>query len=302
MRLLNRRILILAMGCIVAATLSMSCKESKQASSARPMRTARPISDRPYALSPEVPDEERVAAAGGPEEKLQVVRRRWEEVKLAVAYANVCGDTAFYSSLTYWNSGWLRTRKWSHHRQGDMVSPFASDAPAAVLVEGDCLADVTIEGKDGLVHILGDLAARVSVKGHSEVIIAGDVREDGEIVGDGIVRVFVGGDVLGRMVFPGSSKIWINGDCPGRILTGTPMTRLTVMGDFTGDIRPKERGALVAMVVHGFMPDKVIESTKKYGYTQFTATVGVGEREPGMYGDRNAPWSFTIHSGRAQAK
>lgn len=209
---------------------------------------------------------------------------RWEDVALAVGHASVLqGEPAFSSSMNYWQRGWLHTTKWSHIEPADLKQSLVFDGPATVLVEGDCLSDISIPDQ-GLVHILGDLNGKIRVGDHSEIVISGSVKAGGTIESTSIVHIFVGKDFDGR-ARDGGSSWWIGGTWRGHMQTGSPWTRLHVEGDFLGTVAPTEK-AMLSIFVRGYMPSATLDKIADFEYTEFTASIGISERR-GLHPDKS---------------
>lgn len=215
--------------------------------------------------------------------RLEVLKQRWYEVVLAVTYCDVVANRMFLNSVRHWQSGWLTTGTWTIQADGDLLSVHNSLKKATVLVKGDCRAEITV-GKGRMVHIYGDLRSNLTISGLSEVVIGGDITKDGVIENDGILRVFVGGNVDGRISSKSSSILWINGDVTGTIYAGDPRTEVHVIGDFVGQFLPLEVGSMAYLDVRGNMPSELIEKTARYGWIDFNASVGSSDAAPGLYG------------------
>jgi hypothetical protein len=151
-----------------------------------------------------------------------------------------------------------------------------------VLEVADCLADV-VAPHGSVIHVYGDLRARVTVSGQCEVVVAGDVGPEGAIDGDGIVRVFIAGNLRGAVRNRGSSRVWVRGDLCGEVDTGSPSTQLHILGDCRGAIRPTAKPSLLYLEVGGFMPFELLERTAAVGYTEFNAVVRKSDRPAGIY-------------------
>jgi hypothetical protein len=174
-----------------------------------------------------------------------------------------------------------------------------------VVIKGDCLADVTIEGH-GFIHVYGDLQAKITTIGdtQSEIVIGGDIKPGAGIDGTGIMRIFVGGNADGYIRVTGSDHTWVNGDLNGEIGTGVPITVVHVMGDFNGAMKPLDKAALVYLDVRGFMPVAKIETVADFRYTEFQATVGASDQAPGLYPKHGGPPErlWVIHTQREPAR
>jgi cytoskeletal protein CcmA (bactofilin family) len=215
----------------------------------------------------------------------QQLATRWEALKLAVGHASVLMDMAFHSSLLYWQSGVVDyTNTWSIVEAGDLLSPITSTQKITVLIQGDCQADISLA--DGaLVQIYGDLASRVKVDGHCEILIGGSILPEAGIEAQGITHIFVGGDVDGFVQGTSSLKVSVHGHLRGMIRTGHPTIELRVEGDFLGQMQPTQKASLAYLVVQGFMPYGTLQSTAQHGYARFDATIAFSDRSPGIYPD-----------------
>jgi hypothetical protein len=262
--------------------------------------TQRSVPDRPRASPPytyrRADYAADLAAAKDPARRLEVLEKRWKAIRLAVAHAHVVSDGAFHSSMALWTSKFLITGDWTVRTDGDLTKAVREDRESTVLVRGDCLRQIGITG-GALVHVLGDLGAEISVEGHCEVLIGGDVRKDGIIRGDGIVKIFVGGDVHGSIRNVASSTVWIAGNLGGEVATGTPSTDIHVMGDIVGGIAPAgDDAALLSVEARGHVPWRVLVKTSERAYTRFEGTIGSSDRPAGLYANRLATW--VIHEQR----
>jgi hypothetical protein len=232
--------------------------------------------------------------------RLGVLAKRWELVKLAVAHCSIATEpVSFHSSFQYWQSGFIGKAEKTVCEQ-DLTRPIVAETKAAVLVQGDCLADITVKG-DALIHVYGDLGAKIVTTGqHCEIVIGGDIQSKGGIEGAGIFKIFVGGNSDGYVRNSRSTSIWINGNLNGEIGTGVPSTEVHVMGDFNGTMKPLDKGALAYVDVRGFMSAAKIRTIADFGYTQFQATVGVSDQPPGLYPKRRGPPErlWVIHTQR----
>ena len=237
-----------------------------------------------------------IGTAKDEQQRLDVLKRRWNEVVLAAAYCHVMSDIAFHESVSYWQSGWLSTGTWTVASDGDLTAPPGPMSKATVLVRGDCRADITI---NGLVHVYGDLASRITATGHSEVVVGGDIRPNGSIEGDGVTRVFIGGNLEGQISNRGSSIIWVNGDLDGEVRAGRPSTHLHVMGDVRGSLKPLGPAALAYLDVRGMMSSEKVETVARHGWTEFNASIGTSDVPPGLYPkSQTANGFWIVHSRR----
>ena len=156
-----------------------------------------------------------------------------------------------------------------------------------IVIQGDCLEDVELDW--GSIHVYGDVAARITVKGQAEVIVGGSIKPKGEVNTNGIVKIFVAGDLEGSLRNAGSSYIWLHGDHRGELTTGKPATVVHVMGNCIGTIKPEgqpgflgQRG-LFSLEVDGFASEKTIEGIASLPFTRFHASIGWSDQEPGLY-------------------
>lgn len=265
-----------------------------------------------------------IATAANDEQRKALLEKRWDATKMAVLHCNAVLRTPFFTTGQYWSSGGTFPPD-TQRIEGNLTQPKieaepaeaapkkadgdaekkadAEPAPGAprvrfaasnkpprlIVIRGDCLAEMTLTERC-TVHIYGDLGAKLSVKGQSEVVIAGSVREKSLIETDGIARLFVGGDVRGDIRNKGSATLWIHGDLHGHVTTGSPSTDITLIGDFWGDIRPNgERGSLISLDFRGFAPSKSIEAIVDERYTKFDASIAESDCEPGIYPPSGRP-------------
>ena len=238
-----------------------------------------------------------LAMANDEEARQAVLAQRWEAVTRAVAYCNVAGHGPNFSrSPMYWQSGYIGGEK--VEPKGNLDKPAELEGGGTVIVRGDCLADLTVEGHS-MIHIYGDLAAKISTadKTQCEIIIGGDIRAGAKIDNGGIAMIFVGGNVNGDIQNEGASFItWINGDLNGTVETGTPITSVHVMGDFNGSMKPFEGGALATLDVRGFMSADKIKAVTGQKYTEFQASIAFSDVPAGLYpkpeahGQPNVRW------------
>jgi hypothetical protein len=206
-----------------------------------------------------------------------------EALRLAVALADIRGEMGFYNSLGYWHTDapdptddWLRSLR-------PQTQPLTITGENEILEIRDCHANVT--APDGTtIHVYGDLDARITVTGQSEVVVAGDVLPGGVIDGDGIIRIYIAGRLQGEVVNRGSSVVWVGGNLSGRVGTGEPMTQLNVLGNCAGVINPVVgEPALLHLEVCGFMPFALLERTGAVGYTEFHAVIHRSDCPAGLY-------------------
>jgi hypothetical protein len=241
-------------------------------------------------------------------ERKAELARRWEAVKLSIGHAEMyLGMTAFHRSRRYWQRGEVGSaNKWSILEHGDLYLPRAFNEEAAVLVEGDCRADLSLSG-GGLVQIFGDLSSKIEIGDQGEVVIGGNFLPGASIEADGIHDVFVGDDLNGTIRSLGSLDVWVGGDFGGAGHTGHPSTHIHVEGNMTGHLEPTRKASLLLLDVNGFMSYAILESISRHGYTQFNASIGSSDRPPGIYPEP-AVWAqmanqrhfcyWTIHATR----
>jgi hypothetical protein len=222
----------------------------------------------------------RLAAATTAPERAAVLSQRWDDVLEVVAYVDVVEQMSFFRTLMTEQFGLLSPGGWPKRIRSDLKEPLALAEDQHCQVDGDCLTTIRAP-EGGVVHILGDLKSTVVVGGQSEVVIAGSVTQSGAIVADGITRVLVGGDIEGTVVSSGSLMTWVNGSLKGHVETGTPMTDLHVVGDFTGTLEPQDKGALLDLDVHGFTGQASIDAILAHGYTSARFSIGLSDAEPG---------------------
>ena len=222
----------------------------------------------------------RLAAATTEPERAAVLSQRWDDVLKIVAYVSVV-EERFFQTLMKEQLGLLSPTGLTKRVGSDSKEPLVLAEEQPCRIDGDCLAPIRAP-EVGIVHILGDLKSTVIVGGQSEVVIAGSVAPSGAIVADGITRVLVGGDLEGTVVSSGSFMAWVNGSLRGQVETGTPMTELHVVGDFTGTLEPQEKGALLDIDVHGFMAQAAVDAILAHGYTSARFSIGLSDAEPGL--------------------
>ncbi len=226
--------------------------------------------------------EQELAASRDEATRLDVLKRRWDEVVLAATHFDVLKDSPLHGSVWHWQNGFLTTGTWTVQTGGDLLlAPDVLDK-ATVLVKGDCQADITVSN-GGIVHIYGDLSSTLTVSGQVEVVIGGDITAEGVIEGDGIVRIFVGGNLVGRITNKSSSTLWINGDVSGIVHAGDPDVAVHVIGDFVGQLLPFAKGSLASLDVRGEMSSALIEKTARYSWTEFKASIGSSDIPAGIY-------------------
>lgn len=208
------------------------------------------------------------------------------QLPLAVSHADVASHMSFHSAANYFQTGRLDPSWWKDVRTlTGVTTPLTLAERAFIVVEGDIAADVTVS-RGGAVVVYGDLHASVQTTDNCEVVIAGDVCKGASVSGDGILRLFVGGDLAGRLHSGGSCKAWVQGHLRGEVWTGHPITELRVGGECTAAIRPAAKPSLLYLEVGGFMAFAALEAAAAVGYTEFNASVGKSDRPAGLYPDR----------------
>lgn len=227
---------------------------------------------------------------------------------VAVGHAGVVTNKGFPSVADYFHTGELDRDWWKEIRTLDRVAvPLRLTDRAFVVIDGPVLAELTLPS-GGAVVVHGDVRAAVRTGGQCEVVVAGDVADGGSVSGAGILQLFVGGDVMGRVGGKGWSRTWVEGSLHGKVRTGLPGTDLWVGGDCTADIRPRGEAALLYLAVSGFMAYGLLEATAAAEYTEFNASIGTSDRPPGVYPDRATAKAFqdrrsfnrwVIHRGAA---
>jgi hypothetical protein len=220
-------------------------------------------------------------------------RRRWESLKLAVGKADIQMQKSFHSSCHYWQSGEVpHTKQWSIRATGELLFSPAFTDKASVLIEGDCRTNLSLTS-GGLIHIYGDLANTITIRGQSEIVIGGHILPGAAIELDearGIAHVFVGSDMSGTISSRGSVTVWIGGNFGGDLQTGSPSTRIHIEGDASGRVEPIHEAGLVYLDVNGFMSYRDLELIGNHNYTELNASLGISDRPPGFYPE-GADWA-----------
>ena len=197
-----------------------------------------------------------------------------------VAYADIFTDHAFTRSVSFWRLPTDTERRWATIKplsEPILIGP--SDA-----LDVDCDSNATISAPEGeIIHINGDLNAGLELAGYHEIVIRGNVGAGATIRASGFCHVYIGGSVLGRIESTGSSKIWIDGDFTGTLLTGHPSTNLFVGGDFAASVKPRGNGSLLFLCVEGFATNDSISELASVGYTLFHASIGFSDVDAGLY-------------------
>ena len=243
-----------------------------------------------------------LAAAKSETEKLGVLAKRWELVKLAVAHCSVTtGPASFHRSVRFWQSGYVGSDSEKITIDQNLEKPVNAEKDTTLLIRGDCLADVTIKSS-ALIHVYGDLRAKITASGDAqcEIVIGGAIAQNAGIEGDGIQTIFVGASVDGYIREQGSSHTWINGDLRGEIGAGSPLAALHVMGDFNGSMKPLGKPALAYIDVRGFMSSAAIKTIADQGYTELQASIGLSDQAAGLYPQQGGPPErlWVIHGKR----
>ncbi len=223
-----------------------------------------------------------------------VAKDRWDALEPAIFECAVKGGlTTFSSTVTYLTGGYLHDKKWHYHSKAATSNDFAAKSEANVLIEGNCTSKITLPD-GGMIHIKGDLTGELDVKGHCEIIIAGEVSKGALIKTDGIVDILVGGDVNGNLVNISSSVYFIKGNLNGNVVTGDPSIYLYVYGDcYASFAHYGDRGSMMRLMVEGYMPLDNMEQLQKLKYTEVLAFVQESNsprRTRPTYGHRDQTW------------
>jgi hypothetical protein len=217
------------------------------------------------------------------------------QLSLAIGHADVAAHMGFHSSAHYFHTGEIDRQWWKDVRTlGRVIKPLTLAEHAFVTIDGDVIADVTV-GDGSTVVVYGKVRSSIQTIGHCELVIAGGVLEGASISADGILHVFVGGDLAGDLRSRGSCMAWIQGNLCGQVRTGHPSTALRVFGDCTATIRPSADPALLYLEVGGRMYYALLEATAAVAYTEFNASVGSSDVPPGLYPDESACASLRQH-------
>lgn len=207
---------------------------------------------------------------------------RREELALAIGHADVAAEHGFSSAAAFFQGGPAAVGMRHCIRiEQSIAAPVTFDDKKFVEIDGDVCADVILAGSKLIIY--GNLAGNVQASGHSEIVIAGDLKPEAKITSNGIGRLFVGGDVVGKIESSGSYILWICGTLSGSVSTGQPSTHVRVGGDCSGAIRPLSNGALLYLQVEGFMPSAALQTLGSLDYTEFNATVGWSDVPAGYY-------------------
>lgn len=202
------------------------------------------------------------------------------EHKLRIAYLDVVSEMAFQSSVEYWRRKSDSEKRWV--KINSQTKPMLIGKDDALEVDGNSMAEISAP-EGGIIHINGNVNSNIQIGGHSAVIVRGDLASTSTMNVSGISHIYVGGSLRGRIVSTGSLAIWIDGDFIGSLETGSPSTKLHILGDFTGKVTPFEKAALLWLVVKGHASDELISNISMLGYTQFNAAIDHSDVEPGLY-------------------
>ncbi len=179
----------------------------------------------PYVLDNESYRSE-IQAARDDVQRRSVLERRWQAVKQAVQYCDVVLGNSF-RSRSFWIGGEPQD---AVTIAGNLTKPLATPEkpPQAgrrsptrfglTIIQGDCLSDVSLAENECL-HVYGDLNATVRAKGTNELIVAGSIKPGGAIEAEASSRVFVGGDLAGKVTSKGSPILWVHGNLTGELRT-----------------------------------------------------------------------------------
>lgn len=200
--------------------------------------------------------------------------QQWKNIEPDIFELNTKYDIAFYTTITYLSQKWLPGNKFHYHSTNvNKSEAFTSESEANVLIEGNCTSKIILND-GGVIYIKGDLIGSIEIKGHGEIIIAGSIKKGSKINTNGIVRMFIGGDMDGIIHNLGSSKCFIKQNFNGVLTTGTPSTFLYVYGNYNGKITYSgSEGHLLYIIVEGFMPFQKIQSVLNMKYTQVRAFI-----------------------------
>ena len=205
-----------------------------------------------------------------------------QKIQRRVAHIDVLLDHAFNQSVDRWRHAPDAELRWSD--VNTQYQPMLIGEQDALAVDGD--SNALLSAPDGgVLHVNGDVNADMDAGGLNEIVITGNVSTESTIRSNGFLHMYVGGSMLGRIESTDTSKIWVDGDFPGALLTGNPVTHLYVHGDFNGEISPTDEAALLFLCIDGFASDDSISSIASIGYTVFNATIGTSDVDAGIYPD-----------------
>ena len=197
-----------------------------------------------------------------------------------IAQIDVMLNMAFGRSVEYWRFPSATELRWN--TTSSISKDILIGGSDGLLIDGDANAKVTME-EGGVLQISGNLNAEIESGGFQEIIIVGDVSANAVIRASGFFHLYVRGNVYGRLESTDSSKIWIDGGFFGTLLTGNPSTHLYIRGNAQGLISPKNSASLLYLYIDGFVKSSALEKIKDIGYTQFHASVGTSDVDPGLY-------------------
>ena len=225
----------------------------------------------------------RIAPEDRTRSRLAIYAKRWPVVQRAAAHHGTLHRDAFYGSRAYWHTDSQRGLGFALDEPGDLNEPFYIASRGNILIAGDVNADIEVAGS-AIVHILGNLNAKLKLKGVSEVVIAGSVTEQGSIVCDGQVEVFIAGNSAGKLGAMRSATYIIDGDASGIIQCSAPSTTITITGDLKAQLpAPKGEEAVLTLRIDGYTPTDAMLDLEFAGFTRVNATLGKSNVPPGMY-------------------
>jgi len=197
-----------------------------------------------------------------------------------IAHIDVLLDMAFQRSVTYWNFPSETECRWLTVE--NQVHPMLIGQHDALVIEGD--SGALLSAPDGgVLHINGDLNFDLESGAFHEIVIHGNVSSNAIIRTGGYSSIYIGGSMRGRVEVTGSSKIWIDGNFTGSLLTGDPSTHLYIAGDLEGIIASRDDPSLLFLCVDGFASQKLISAIASIGYVIFNASVGISDVDEGIY-------------------
>src|SRR5207237_7958430 len=107
------------------------------------------------------------------------------------------------------------------------------------VLDGDCDQDIDDHDSRSIIHILGDLKARIRVGDFSEVIVGGSVLPGGSIESSGIAHLFINHNMDGTLLWRSYFPCIIEGHLRGRLILNGNWSDIHVRGDITGTIEPE---------------------------------------------------------------
>jgi hypothetical protein len=108
---------------------------------------------------------------------------------------------------------------------------------------------------------------------NSELVILGDVLTNGRILVHRDASIYIGGNVLGEIIGHGILRVWVSGSFCGDLKTGSPSTEIDIAGDMKGAIRPALRPSLLWMKVGGYASLQSLHDIIGHGYQLFHASI-----------------------------